>query len=68
MYFSFSAVSEDTMCVGFARMGTDEERIVACTLKEMSDIDMGSPLHTLIVCGDLHVMEKEVLDIFSNKK
>jgi len=54
--------SEDTMCVGCARIGTDSEMIVFGSAKELRKIDFGEPLHCLVVPGKLHFMEQEVLD------
>jgi diphthine methyl ester synthase len=53
-----------TLCVGLARMGQDTQCIRVGTLNELRDFDFGSPLHSLIVCGDLHELELEVLKQF----
>ena len=52
-----------TLCVGLARMGQSEsQQIVAGTLLELSNVDCGGPLHSLIVTGgDLHELEVEFL-------
>jgi diphthine synthase len=50
-----------TLCVGLARMGQPTQKMVAGTLDELSKVDMGEPLHSLIVCGALHDLELEVL-------
>lgn len=50
-----------TLCVGLARMGQPTQKIVAGTLEELVTVDMGGPLHSLIVCGVLHDLELEVL-------
>jgi len=50
-----------TLCVGLARMGQSTQRIRAGTLRELAKEDMGGPLHSLIVCGELHDLELEVL-------
>lgn len=50
-----------TLCVGLARMGQPTQKIVAGTLQELTKIDMGEPLHSLIICGALHDLELEVL-------
>jgi diphthine methyl ester synthase len=52
------------LCVGLARMGQSSQQIVAGTLQELAQVDMGAPLHSLIVCGQLHDLEKEVLKEF----
>jgi diphthine synthase len=42
-------------------MGQDTQQIVAGTLEELAKCDMGGPLHSLIICGDVHDLEIEVL-------
>lgn len=53
--------SSKTLCVGLARMGQPTQKIVAGTLQELAQVDMGEPLHSLIICGDLHDLELEIL-------
>jgi diphthine synthase len=53
-----------TLCVGLARMGQPTQQMVAGTLEELAQADMGGPLHSLIVCGELHDLELEVLKEF----
>ena len=50
-----------TLCVGLARMGQETQQIVAGTLEELLTVDFGAPLHSLIICGELHDLELEVL-------
>lgn len=52
---------ETTLCVGLARLGQPTQQIVAGTLHELQAIDFGEPLHSLIICGELHDLELEVL-------
>jgi diphthine methyl ester synthase len=52
------------LCVGLARMGQPSQQIAAGTLQELAQIDMGAPLHSLIICGQLHDLEKEVVKEF----
>lgn len=53
-----------TLCVGMARLGQPTQQIVAGTLEELVAQDFGEPLHSLIVCGELHELELEVLKEF----
>lgn len=39
------------LAVAVARMGSKEEKIVAGTIKELNDVDMGAPLHSVILVG-----------------
>ncbi|KAE8742823.1 hypothetical protein FOCC_FOCC011561 [Frankliniella occidentalis] len=61
------AYSENTLCVGLARVGSPSQQIVAATLKEMSETDLGAPLHSLIICGDIQPLEEEYLQQFLSK-
>jgi diphthine synthase len=54
--------------VGLARVGSDTQQILACTLEEMKDIDLGPPLHSLVITGLLHPLEVEYLAQFSDSK
>lgn len=61
--------SRDTLCVGLARVGTTDQKIVSGTMLELLDVDFGEPLHCLIICADdVHFMEKELLDYFHVSK
>ena len=53
--------SEDTTCVAMARIGCDTQKMVAASLKDLTEVDMGTPLHSLIVAGDLQEFEKEAV-------
>lgn len=60
------AYTPQTLCVGLARMGQSTQAIVAGTLEELSKDDdgagaLGGPLHSLVICGDMHEMELEAL-------
>jgi len=34
------------------------------TLAELILVDFGKPLHCLVICGEIHPMEQEVLEYF----
>ena len=53
-----------TLCVGLARMGQPTQQIVAGTLEELAATDMGTPLHSLIICGTVHDLEIDVVKEF----
>jgi len=54
----------EALCVGVARLGQPSQAIVACTLGEMAEQDLGPPLHSLVIAGSLHPMEEEALKPF----
>ncbi|KAF3446766.1 hypothetical protein FNV43_RR11946 [Rhamnella rubrinervis] len=62
-----SAYSEDTECVGFARLGSEDQMIVAGTMKQLQLIDFGLPLHCLVITGQTHPVEEEMLDFYRPK-
>lgn len=56
---------ENSLCIGLARVGTNFQKIVACSLQKMADFDLGGPLHSLIVCSPtLHALEEEYIQQF----
>ncbi|XP_028133687.1 diphthine methyl ester synthase [Diabrotica virgifera virgifera] len=62
-------ISEKNVCVGLARVGSESQKIVTCSLKNMSTVDLGGPLHSLIVVGPIiHPVEMEYLVQFEMKK
>jgi len=57
-------LNEDSSCVALARVGSETQKIHKCTLKEMVQVEMGPPLHSLIIIGNLHPIESEMLTLF----
>lgn len=63
--FYFLGVSPSTLCIGLARVGSDTQQIVACSLTEMGSTDLGGPLHSLIIpAAELHPLEAEYVTKF----
>lgn len=53
---------EKSLAVGVARVGSTEQNIVSGTLDELTAVDMGPPLHSLVLLGKrTHDLEKDVL-------
>lgn len=48
-------------CIGIARLGAKDQKIVAGTITQVSDADFGPAPHALIVPGSLHFVEEEAL-------
>lgn len=63
-----SAYDENTMCVGLARLGSEDQKIVSGTMKELQLVDFGAPLHCLVIVGKTHPVEEEMLDFYRLKK
>ncbi|KAG7167091.1 uncharacterized protein LOC121868821 [Homarus americanus] len=57
-------VGPDQLVIGLARIGTSTQQLKACTLEEMVEVDLGDPLHTLVVVGETHPMEDEYVDMY----
>lgn len=59
-------VKADTWVVGVARIGRSDQAIRFGTVEEFTSKDpqLGGPLHSLVICGDLHEMEREFLNQF----
>lgn len=60
-----TVVTEDTICIGMARVGSDTQKIVSAPLCRMSSVDLGPPLHSFIVTGNMHPLEEDMLKHFS---
>ena len=59
------AFTEDTLCVGLARVGADDQKLVSGPLSLMTSAELGGPLHSLIIVGKVHPLETDMLKLFS---
>lgn len=57
-------LTPEHLVMGVARVGSQTQRLKACTLQEMAMTDLGGPLHSLVVVGETHPMEDEYVDMF----
>lgn len=57
--------SADTICVGLARVGQETQLVKAGTMAELLDEDFGEPLHCLIIGGNCHFLELDLLKEFA---
>lgn len=58
-------LNRDSLVIGLARVGSENQAIVACSLSKMAELDLGSPLHSLVVpAKELHPLEEEYLEQF----
>ncbi|KAJ1962438.1 diphthine synthase, partial [Dispira parvispora] len=54
--------TRDTLAVGIARVGADDQIIKAGTLGQLQTADFGPPLHSLVILGSrLHFLEFDML-------
>ena len=58
-------LTEESLCIGVARLGSDSQAIKSCSLKEMCNVDLGAPLHSLVIPASLHEVEKEMVNLYS---
>ncbi|CAB4266780.1 unnamed protein product [Prunus armeniaca] len=56
------------MCVGCARLGSEDQKIVSSTMKQLQLVDFGAPLHCLVIAGKTHPVEEEMLDCYKINK
>ncbi|CAI4232962.1 unnamed protein product [Auanema sp. JU1783] len=59
-----SVYDANTPCVGLARVGWDSQKIAFCSLERMTTVDMGPPLHSMIIPGDMHPLELDLLNTY----
>lgn len=56
---------DDTKCVGLARIGSSTQQIVYGAIRDLRDCDFGKPLHSFVVPGDTHFIERDVLEMYA---
>jgi diphthine synthase len=59
-----NVINTDTKVVGVARLGQPDQIIKFGSIDDVLNFDFGGPLHSLIVCGNLHFHEEDVLALF----
>lgn len=58
--------SEDSLAVGVARVGAKDQKMACGTLKELSEVDLGPPLHSLVLLGRRgHELERDYIKAFA---
>ncbi len=57
-----------TLGVGLARVGRDDQRICVDTVERLSTMDLGPPLHSMVIAGRLHHIEVEFMRQFYDEK
>lgn len=62
-----NAYSNDTLCIGVARIGSDTQQIVAASMAELLEVDFGEPLHSLIIAGETHAVEEEIVELYKKR-
>eukprot|EP00357_Protocruzia_adherens_P036474 CAMPEP_0115032666 /NCGR_PEP_ID=MMETSP0216-20121206/39298_1 /TAXON_ID=223996 /ORGANISM="Protocruzia adherens, Strain Boccale" /LENGTH=272 /DNA_ID=CAMNT_0002410617 /DNA_START=22 /DNA_END=840 /DNA_ORIENTATION=- len=64
------SITADTICFGLARIGGVTQKIASAPLRDFVDqVDMGGPLHTLVIpAKEVHPLEEEMMKFYSDKK
>jgi len=58
-------IEENWIGIIIARAGSKNPRVVTGRLEKLSKMDFGEPLHLMVIPGDLHHMEMEALESFT---
>ena len=48
----------------YSRVGHDDQKLISGKLKNLINIDMGPPLHSLVIPGKMHEIEQNAFDYF----
>lgn len=56
---------KDTLCIGISKLGSDNQKIISGPSEKLLNINFGEPLHCLIVPGNLHFIEEDMIKFFS---
>jgi len=59
-----AVLTKETTCVALSRVGWNNQKIVALPLEKLVDIDIGPPLHCLVIAGKLHPLEEDFIKQF----
>jgi diphthine synthase len=60
-----NVITERTLAVGLARVGSDDMKVKADSVKKLMTYNFGDPPHCLIIPGRLHFMEIEALQVLA---
>ena len=63
-----SLLKKDSVCIALARVGSESQQIVSCTLSQLVTADLGPPLHCLVIPASMHHIEEELVNCFSTKQ
>ena len=61
-YFKRQGLDEDTLVVGCARIGSDDQIIRFGELRKIREIDFGKPPFCIVIPGKLQFYEEEALE------
>lgn len=58
-------MTDDTICVALARVGASDQRIAAGRMRTVMEADLGPPIHSLVISGEMHDLEVDMLRMFA---
>ncbi|KAG9133060.1 hypothetical protein Leryth_025914 [Lithospermum erythrorhizon] len=61
------AYGEDTTCMGLARLGSEDQKVVSGPMKQLLVVDIKPPLHCIVIVGNTHPLE-EMLEFYTLTK
>lgn len=67
-YDNKAILDDKSKAIGIARLGAKDQTIAYGTLRELIKFDFGKPVHCLIIPGELHFVEEELLEQYSIDK
>lgn len=53
--------------MGLTRLGSEDQMIVAGSMRQLQTVDFGAPLHCFVIVGDTHPLEEEMLEFYKLK-
>ena len=60
------AYGKESLAVGVARVGADDQAIAVGTLEQLRSVDLGPPLHSLVLLGSrAHDLERDFIRAFA---
>ena len=63
---SEGVLEPDRLAVGIARAGSAAQKIVVGTITEMAHVDMGEPLHSVVLLGRrTHELERDFIKLYA---
>ena len=55
---------KDALCLGLARVGQPTQHIGLGTIAQLAETDFGTPLHCMVIPGEMDEIEKEFVEQF----
>ncbi|KAK6343198.1 diphthine synthase [Orbilia blumenaviensis] len=53
--------NKNSLAIGIARLGSDDQSFAVGTLEDLTKADLGPPLHSLVLVGNVHDMETDFI-------